>query len=823
MPERLARRRWRAITGELPRAAVRWPSFLGAIAALVTCALALLAGPAPAASASGGGSAGQDTRAQLAALALPEGAAFVGRPQISANIPGVKQACGTPTRPGQMACMALIGGHRQYFGPDAGAPPGPSYDPAELQNAYGLTAAAQAPAHGETVAIVDSYNDPRASTDLAEYRSAYGLPPCDVGNKCLSVENQYGGKQNLPRADGSGGWELEESLDLDMVSAICPYCSIILVEANSNSISDLATAERTASRRAEAVSNSWGSGAEFIGETAYDHDFYAPGVAITAAGGDNGYGTQYPAVSPFVTAVGGTTLTGGTGSWTQSAWNGTGSGCSELEPKPSWQTVDDRAPGGCLNRTDDDLAADADPNPGVFVYDTVRNASGATGWITAGGTSVGTAIVAAAYALADVAAGGAHKALVPFTFPASYPYQNRSRFSDVTSGSDGYCEPGRRYLCQAVPGYDGPTGVGTPNGVQGLTGPRSGEVTIVNPGTRVYRAATKIDLRLSALSGGGTLTFSATGLPGTISLGRDGVLRGFAPRSAGLHLVKVIATAKGLRPGTVRFAVVVVAKISSTHLVPGQVRLSGSRSCLTGADGSSTAGTPVQIAPCTGLAAQDWIFVPGGSPDGAGAMKIQGNCLTIKTGVGNGAAASIQSCDNSARQQWKYQGSGHLRNVATGDCLAVRGDLARGRRVVNWMCGGSAADGWLLPAAPVLSGLSGRCLADPRNDAAAGISVEASRCRAAKSQRWTAEPDGMITINGMCLAVRDSILLDGAGIELARCSDSAAQHWARGPDGQLVNQNSGRCLADPADSGKSGALLIQDDCYSLPGEIWVIS
>ena len=148
-------------------------------------------------------------------------------------------------------------------------------------------------------------------------------------------------------------------------------------------------------------------------------------MAITAAGGDDGYGTQYPAVSPYVTAVGGTTLAGSTGSWSQSAWAGSGSGCSQLEPKPSWQTADATSPGGCLNRTDNDVSADANPDPGVWVYDTVKDPSAgvASGWAAVGGTSVSTPIVAAAYALADVVAWrtgqGTDRPVVPGGLPLS--------------------------------------------------------------------------------------------------------------------------------------------------------------------------------------------------------------------------------------------------------------------------------------------------------------------------------------------------------------------------------------------------------------------
>lgn len=215
--------------------------------------------------------------------------------------------------------------------------------------------------------------------------------------------NQTGGT-SLPGTDPTGGWEAEESLDLDMVSAICPNCHILLAEASSPSITDLATAENTAvAQGATAVSNSWGSGAEFIGETSFDSAFNHPGVAITAAAGDSGYGTQYPAASPYVTSVGGTSLyyvTPPTNAWFQNAWSGTGSGCAVLEPAPPWQQAAGSPFGGCRNRTQSDVSADADPQYGIGVYDTWAAPGLNVGWNFMGGTSEATALIAGVYALA---------------------------------------------------------------------------------------------------------------------------------------------------------------------------------------------------------------------------------------------------------------------------------------------------------------------------------------------------------------------------------------------------------------------------------------
>jgi hypothetical protein len=321
-----------------------------------------------------------------------------------------------------------------------------SLRPADLQDAYkvtGLTAAS-----AQKVAIVDAYHDPSAEADLAVYRAKFNLPPCTTSGGCFQQADQNGGT-NYPRANG--GWAQEISLDLDMVSAVCPSCKILLVEAKSNSFADLATAvNRAVTMGATVVSNSYG-GSEWSAETASDSAFDHPGVAITVSAGDAGYGAEYPAASQYVTAVGGTTLTrSSTGrGWTERAWSGTGSGCSAYEPRPSWQPA-----GACgSKRTIADVSAVADPATGVAVYDSFKY-QGAAGWMKFGGTSASAPIVGAVYALAGVGAN------------AAYSYARPGGFFDVVGGSNGSCTTA--YLCTAVSGYDGPTGLGTPNGVGGL-------------------------------------------------------------------------------------------------------------------------------------------------------------------------------------------------------------------------------------------------------------------------------------------------------------------------------------------------------------------
>jgi subtilase family serine protease len=300
---------------------------------------------------------------------------------------------------------------------------------------------------GKTVAIVDAYDDKTAENDLGVYRVQFGLAPCTTANGCFKKVNQTGGS-TPPAANASWGQEI--SLDIDMVSAICPNCHILLVESNTASFADLGTAENTAaSLGANAISNSYGGGESSAETTTYDAYYNHPGHAITVSSGDSGYGVQYPAASQYVTAVGGTSLARASNArgWNETVWSGAGSGCSAYETKPSWQTDT-----GCARRTVADVSAIADPNTGVAVYDSTPY-GGQSGWMVFGGTSVASPLIGSVYALAG------NGSTVNY---GSYPYGHLSSLFDVTSGSNGSC--GGTYLCTGKIGYDGPTGNGTPNG-----------------------------------------------------------------------------------------------------------------------------------------------------------------------------------------------------------------------------------------------------------------------------------------------------------------------------------------------------------------------
>ncbi|WP_369247590.1 peptidase S8 [Streptomyces sp. R41] len=382
------------------------------------------------------------------------------------------RSCATPKKKGEMACNALrvTGGitafqkanaHADAVTPkaaDAGSPSG--YGPSDLQSAYGLADAASSNGSGETIAIVDAYDDPNAESDLAAYRSYYGLSDCTTDNGCFTKVSQTGSTTSLPTADS--GWAGEISLDLDMASAICPNCNITLVEAKSSSMANLGTAVNEAVKLgAKYVSNSYG-GSESSSDTTYDSSYFKhAGVAITVSAGDEGYGAEYPAASRYVTSVGGTALSTSSNSrgWAEKVWNtssteGTGSGCSSYDVKPSWQTDT-----GCSKRMIADVSAVADPATGVSVYDTYGDG---TGWATYGGTSASAPIIAGVYALAGTPGSS--------DYPAQYPYNaaGTSALNDVTSGSNGSCTTS--YFCTAKSGYDGPTGWGTPAGIDAFTG-----------------------------------------------------------------------------------------------------------------------------------------------------------------------------------------------------------------------------------------------------------------------------------------------------------------------------------------------------------------
>jgi hypothetical protein len=514
----------------------------------LTAAISLAALPATASAAAGQpGSWPAGSRSVRPAAAAAARTPAV-RPVSAAAAPaGERRVCPAATRPGQMECQSVYrpagrGPNASAFASTAVSPVG--FGPPALRSAYGLASAARTRGHGKVVAIVDAYRDPHAAADLARYRSHFRLRACTTSSGCLRIVNQKGKSGPLPRANK--GWAIEESLDLDMVSAICPKCRILLVEASSSSTASLGKAENAAvAKGARFVSNSW-SGNEFAGESVSNHYFNHPGDAIVFASGDDGYGTVYPTDLQYVTAVGGTTLThrqSGGRAWTETVWSGTGSGCSPLTAKPSWQHQPvDIGAGGCPRRTENDVAAVADPDTGVAVYDTYR--TGGT-WGLFGGTSVATPIITAVYALAGNPARR--------SYPASYLYQHLARFHDVRSGANGTCPAVSAYLCHGETGYDGPTGLGTPRGTYGFSHGSTDPVTLVDPGTKSAAAGASVRLTITGLdtrAAATSLAYSATGLPAGLSIGpvrgtTNGVVTGtVSPAITAGTVFSVVVTAK---------------------------------------------------------------------------------------------------------------------------------------------------------------------------------------------------------------------------------------------------------------------------------------
>ncbi len=359
---------------------------------------------------------------------------------LHANYHSVRSCAATPTR-GAATCFA------RHLVPNAGVQPQATtapagLSPADIRSAYKLTTSSSG---GRTVAIVDAYGYINAERDLSVNRSTFNLPPCTTASGCLTIRNQNGGT-SLPRVDV--GWSQEQALDLDAVSAACPDCKILLVQASTASFANLGTAVNTAAATpgVVAISNSYGGGD--APDSTYGKYYNHPNIAVTASTGDNGYqGGSYPASSGYVTAIGGTTLKTSSDArgWAETVWSGSGSGCSTSNKAPVGQTY---TMTHCSGRAMADVSAVADPYTGLAVYaPTSRNSSS---WAQYGGTSLSSPLVASVYAMSGNTGGYAN----------AIPYANAGSLFDVTSGNNGSCT----YWCGAASGWDGPTGLGTPNG-----------------------------------------------------------------------------------------------------------------------------------------------------------------------------------------------------------------------------------------------------------------------------------------------------------------------------------------------------------------------
>ncbi|HEX3909112.1 MAG TPA: hypothetical protein VHW67_00230 [Solirubrobacteraceae bacterium] len=471
-----------------------------------------------------------------------------------------------------------------------------SLTPANLLSAYGLAGAT--PPSTQTIALVDAYDDATIAADLEVFDKQFGLPACNEANGCFRKVNQNGKPGPLPASSGEKerGWAQEIATDVEIAHGVCQSSRILLVEAKSNANSDLYAAEQTAvAQGATEISNSWGGQepnaqkAASIDNTYFNH----PGIVITASSGDYGYldwfsqepseSANYPASSPHVIAVGGTRLTlSSSKSWeSEAVWNdggasggflegagASGGGCSGVFAAPSWQqSVPDWSSVGCDGqRAVADVSADGDPYSGVAIYDSTENTHGEKGWGAIGGTSVASPIVASIYALAGGAQG--------LSYPAQLLYENLQQdpaaLHDVTVGSNGECL--RKFhknsgvsgctsaedaqsceahlICLAAPGYDGPSGVGTPNGVAAVQPPVPGGVSSQTAVGTTPKAASPAPPVTGASSPG------AKGSPGTSSA---------APVVSALGLTRSAIAALRKRPRISRLGIAFTLNVAA-HL-----------------------------------------------------------------------------------------------------------------------------------------------------------------------------------------------------------------------------------------------------------------
>ena len=387
--------------------------------------------------------------------------------------------------PSKAALAARVGARRAGAVIDAKKPYAGYLTPERLHDAYALPAETAAAAT-QTIALVDAFDDPTAEADLAVYDEQFGLPECTSANGCFRKVNQEGAAAPLPKEEG--GWAGEISIDVQMAHAICENCHILLVETNNESLANLgAGVDAAVAQGATVVSNSYDETESPSDATIAAADYDHPGVPVLAASGDCGYlnadcsqlrpGAAFPASAPGVVAVGGTSLSESGGVWTSTVWREGGSGCSSVFEAGPWQSeVADFAATGCgIGRAVADVSAIGDPNTGVDIYDsTPEKAKGPTGWGVWGGTSVASPIVAGEFGLAGGGLG--------VTDPAATLYGHFGQAGalvDVTSGSNGECAGAT--ICSAGGGFDGPSGVGSPVGLEAFA--LAGNPTSTSPPT----------------------------------------------------------------------------------------------------------------------------------------------------------------------------------------------------------------------------------------------------------------------------------------------------------------------------------------------------
>lgn len=668
----------------------------------------------------------------LLALGLLATPAIAASPAQAATV-----ACPAAS-PGQLTCAVLDSIPSSAApGVQASAPAG--YSPAQLQDAYGLQAANEG--MRQTVAVIEAGGDPNAAADLAVYRTQYGLPACTSSDGCLTTINQTGGT-TLPPPDT--GYTQQIPTDLEMVSAVCPNCHLLLVEANDNAITDLGQAvDEAVSQGARIVDFSY-YGPEDPGEaTQWDPYFNHPGVAITAAAGNSGYTggpLNYPAASPYVTSVGGTVLNpaGATGcttsqagarGWCETAWSQATSGCSQYEPKPSWQGAT-----GCTGRADNDLAGVASstgsPSAPVAVYDSYNT----TGWIETGETGVAAPVIAGIYADAGTPGTSDNPASYPYQHPGggyvnpgtAYPYFDG--LNDITSGSTGTCSV--TDLCTSAAGWDGPAGLGSPASPLSLTA--TGTLTSANyddmgttnkcmdNSSSNLANGNKIDIY--TCDGGANSQKWTFESDGTIHVGTSGYCLGVNAAGKANGSLTVLWTCYG--PTNQDW------KIKAN----GQLVNQNSGTCLDTPNNSTTNRTQLQIWTCNTNIQQDWARLST-VPASAGPILLQphpGDCID-----NNSNNVDIWTCNGSSDQNWTVQSNATIQNSTS--CLGVSaGGITNGTLIVRAGCNSSTDQEWIPQSNGSLRDLkSAKCLDDPNGSTTSGTQLDIYTCNAATWQNWT--------------------------------------------------------------------------------------
>jgi hypothetical protein len=627
---------------------------------------------------------------------------------------GTGHACPASATPGVAGCSALVSttpSAAPRLGVQAAAAAPAGYSPANLQAAYGL----QSNTEGmrQTVAVVVPFDDPTAAADLSIYRAQYGLTPCTTANGCFTKVDLASSPTN------NAGWTAEAQIDMDVVSAVCPNCHILLAEATASDMPDLGAAVQAAVADGAHVVDFTPTTPEFSGETSDDAYFDQPGVAVVTAAGDSGYGVSYPAASPYVTAVGGTVLTASSSvarGWTETAWPGTGSGCSAYEPQPSWQAS---LGTGCTGRMDNDVSAVAASSSSatpVAYYDSFDT----DGWSEAGGTAVASSVIAAVYALAGTPAAASD--------PASYPYSFPDLLNDVTSGSNGTCSVAS--WCTAGTNYDGPTGEGTPGAVVPFTatGKLSGAI---------YNGSADIcmdNANNSTTNGNKVQIWSCLG-----DAAQQWTVEASGKIETGNGMCLGVDGGSGAAAG---------AKVWTWNCASGGAkwlpdypqRLTDGTLCLgINNSGSGGNGTQLWVNTCDTDAAQQWTL-PYPVPTSTGEIQPQASSAVCIGQVTSSStlAAALFGCDANGNQTWTVEADGTIK-AASGDCLDVHdAGTANGTEVDYAGCNSDAAQQWRINADGSLHNPeSGKCIEPSGGSDTSGTTLVLETCTYTAIQEWT--------------------------------------------------------------------------------------